>query len=393
VTANLQATGGDCIDISAPFVLLNLNNLKISQNVAGKGKGIGIHVLSTATGTSVNGGADFVGSPGTIADFSVGVQNDAPRAAIFSFDAQFNVTGVVNNGANALFANFISSFNSQNGVINRGASGALFSLFKVTNSADGVLLTSAAAPSPPTSNVRLISFTTELNSHNGVKLAGLTNSDLEDFEAFANGSNGVLITGGGGNKLSDFEAGSLSLPASGNTGFGVTVMTSNANNLSDFETSTNGIGGVQIVRSNGNRIEFFDSHSNSGGPGVWLNGSAHNTVSDFNACANSTSGIYIGCSSNTRPSNSSCGAAPHSNDNVVIGGSPMNNKVGIGIDLANGSNRLIQNDAVDAVVEVPPVPCNLANSSEDLEDDNSNCGSDLWILDLFASAAPNTCIH
>jgi hypothetical protein len=50
----------------------------------------------------------------------------------------------------------------------------------------------------------------------------------------------------------------------------------------------------------------------------------------------------------------------------------MNNKVGIGIDLANGSNHLIQNDAVHAVIELPPVPCNLANSSEDLEDDNSN---------------------
>jgi hypothetical protein len=116
VTSSLQAPGGDCIDITVPGVFLNLQNNPIAQ-LGPNGTGIGIHVLSTAPGTIVNGGANIkLSSQGVIIDFQTGVQNDAPGAFIYAFEAENNVTGVVDNASNATFFAFLADTNTGNGV-------------------------------------------------------------------------------------------------------------------------------------------------------------------------------------------------------------------------------------------------------------------------------------
>jgi hypothetical protein len=82
----LNVTGGDCIDITVPGVVLELGNHDLHQHT--QGSGIGIHVLATAPGTIVNGGADpniTDGSQGFIKGFKTGIQNDAPGSFMYLF--------------------------------------------------------------------------------------------------------------------------------------------------------------------------------------------------------------------------------------------------------------------------------------------------------------------
>ena len=59
--------GGDCIQIIKPGVTLNLNNFNM---IGFNSAGVGIHVLSTATGAVINGGADLTSlTPSNISEF------------------------------------------------------------------------------------------------------------------------------------------------------------------------------------------------------------------------------------------------------------------------------------------------------------------------------------
>jgi len=165
-------------------------------------------------------------------------------------------------------------------------------------------------------------------------------------------------------------------------------MSTASNSLIEGETSLNGKGGLRLVRSNGNRMSRMQSYSNAADAGFWFDSSSQNTLSDFRSCGNATSGVYVGCSATTEPANTSCASSPHSNGNVIASGSVLSNQVGIGIDLANGANRVMGNDAVDTITSTP---CSAANTT-DLEDDNTNCGTNFWTIDVFATPPPGSCI-
>jgi hypothetical protein len=362
--------------------------------------GIGIHVLATAPGALVNGGADLNPSAstiGSIASFATGIQNDAAKATFgFFFVASSGGNAIVNNGVNASFFDFwsISNEANLNGLVDTASGALFFNFYDVGNGGNGVVLKSPPAPAPPTTNVRIMDFTTgspgssNSNSGYGVVLKNVVANDLESFLAYNNKKGGVLISGGSGNKVSNFNAGMAGVTGSSNTGYGVTVASSSGNFINDFYASTNSQGGVHVVLSNGNRIGYFSAFQNTG-PGVWLDSASQNTVGDADICGNTTSGVYIGCSSGTLPSGTSCGAAPPSNGNTVTDTAPGSNDIGIGVDKGNKNNRIIANDAIDPISNTP---CVGGNSSDDLVDGNGNCSLNLWLFNNFTNGSPSNCI-
>jgi hypothetical protein len=64
--------------------------------------------------------------------------------------------------------------------------------------------------------------------------------------------------------------------------------------------------------------------------------------------------------------------------------------VGVGIDSGNSKNRVLNTDSVNVIASTP---CNGENAGDDLEDDNANCDSNLWALNVFTSVSPTSCIH
>jgi parallel beta-helix repeat protein len=272
-------------------------------------------------------------------------------------------------------------------VIDNASNATFFGFLADNNTGNGVTINSAAAPAAPTSNVRLLTFDASSNTFKGVTITA-TGSLLEHFTVFSNGEDGVKVDGGSGNTLSKFSAGTAATPGSGNGGAGVRLHKGGSNTVIEGETSLNAQSGIHLEGSNNNRISRSQSFSNVGGAGVWFDGSSQNTLSDFRACGNANSGVYIGCSATTLPSNTSCGSSPHSNGNVIATGAVLSNQVGIGIDLANGTNRVMGNDAVDTIASTP---CSAANTT-DLEDDNTNCGTNFWTIDVFATPPPGSCI-
>ncbi len=332
----LEPVGGDCIDITVPGVFLSLKNHDVHQQGA-NGTGIGVHVLATAPGTIVDGGANITitdGSQGVIKGFKTGIQNDAPGAFIYRFEAELNVTGVVDNASNATFFAFLADNNSGN----------------------GVTINSPLPPAVPTSNVRMLTFDASGNTFKGVAITA-TGSLLEHFTVFSNGEDGVKVDGGSGNTLSKFSAGTVGTGGSGNGGAGVRLHNGGLNTVTDGETSLNAQGGIHLEHSNNNRVSRSQSFSNVGEAGFWFDGSSQNTLSDFRACGNATSGVYVGCSATTLPAGTSCGLSPHSNGNVIANANVLSNQVGVGIDLANGANRVMAIDAKDAVASNPVHAC------------------------------------
>ncbi len=394
------SAGGDCIKVTVPGVVLNLDNNFLEGSNQSTPVGTGIHVLAAAPGTVVNGGVDFTATtPVNIAYFATGIQNDAAGATFEDFFVLFSGgNGVVNNGANTNFVGFWSNANGRNGVVD-GASGTLFFSFQaLQNDGSGVVLKSAPPPAPPEGNVRMSYFQASgntgkaaANSGYGVVLSGEVGDDLEAFTAWNNAVDGVLIKAGGGNKLGNFSAGSASSQnPSGNGSYGLELVSTAGNFVDNFETSSNGKGGVRVELANANRIGYFSSFSNTG-PGVWLDSAARNTVNDGDICGNSTSGVYIGCAPGTLPSGTSCGAAPHSNGNLVADTLPQSNDVGIAIDTGNHRNRVLVADTLDLIGPNPP--CDGADSpGDDLVDENPNCDSNLWIYNRVNSESQG-CIH
>lgn len=105
-----QADPGDCIQISAPNVSLNLNGYSVSG--ANAGVGVGVQVMPTAANAFIEGGS------ATISGFFDGVEIGGVGAIAENFNAENNSdAGVLLNRARlANVANFIASNNRFDGV-------------------------------------------------------------------------------------------------------------------------------------------------------------------------------------------------------------------------------------------------------------------------------------
>lgn len=373
LTQDVTATkGGDCIRITVPGVTLYLNGYNLSGvSSATPPVGTGIHVLASAPGTIV------IDPSNAITDFATGIENDAANAVFYGVTVRSSGgNGVVNNGASANFIGVTSGLNGKNGFVNQARNVLFLACVAQGDGANGIVLKSPPAPAPPATHVHLFVFFSVGNLKNGILLRRASADHLATIVAEGNNDDGLLITGGGGNWLVFASASYL------NKGYGVEIKSSNGNLIDSLTVAQNLKGGVHIARSNNNAMNELQALSNVGA-GVWLHSASGNTIGFGNICGNTTSGVYIGCSASTLPSNTSCGTAPHSNRNLATGNYPQSNAVGIGIDKGNHHNRVLLNDSVDAQT----TPCNGANSTYDLEDDNKNCDSNMWDFNTYTQAS------
>lgn len=134
VGADLTAAR-NCIKISAPNVLFDLNG----RNVTGAYTGIGVHVLSTAANAVV---ISQVFAPAMVTHFTIGFKTDAPNTVVAEMITDFNIWGVVFNGRGATGKNFLAIGSVQNGItLTPAASGSyLYGAQAWENSKSGIVL-------------------------------------------------------------------------------------------------------------------------------------------------------------------------------------------------------------------------------------------------------------
>jgi parallel beta-helix repeat protein len=379
VSGPLTSSGGDCIDVAASRVTLNLND----ANITGTSNGVGIHLLSTATKAIVVGGD---GTGATISKFSTGLQTDAPQSYLELIEVEDSSgDGIVNNGTGVTLADIYEFASGGRGLVDNANGLALLGFFASANGSDGIVINSS-------NNIRFDSVFSDGNTGNGIVLQKVRNAVISASEAGSsksNGLNGVLISAGGNNSFNELDTNNNQqngvlvenssgnsfneLTASENQADGVSVQTSSSNQFSNCIANNNHLNGFELDGSSNNGLETVVAASNIGS-GVWLNGSAANTLMYFTTSTNGTSGIYIGCSATTEPSGMACSSLPPSNNNFLSDGTSENNAVGIGIDLNNHSNRMIDNS--------------VSGNTSDLADSNPACNTDVW-----EPEAPTGCAH
>lgn len=133
VGLNLQSTAGDCIDISAPNVALNLGSHTIAG--AGTGHGVGVRVLAGAENAHL--------SNGIVRGFDEGIVVDAPGARIGRMTVEDNLTtGVLlQNADNSAVADSIAVDNGAYGLAVQGSNGvSILSSYTARNGVYGIWL-------------------------------------------------------------------------------------------------------------------------------------------------------------------------------------------------------------------------------------------------------------
>lgn len=92
-----SSPGSDCLTISAPNTVIDLQSFRILSSTFAASttfqpnQSVGVHILPSATNTSVNGGT-FLG-------YAVGVQDDANSTNVSVNSASSNFVGILLNGA------------------------------------------------------------------------------------------------------------------------------------------------------------------------------------------------------------------------------------------------------------------------------------------------------
>jgi hypothetical protein len=224
-----------------------------------------------------------------------------------------------------------------------------------------------------------------LNLHN-FNLIGTTGS-LAGIHVMPKAGN-VFIEGDGANITGftngvEIEGANNSmehLAAGGNSANGVWLHRATGANVARLFCDNNGIAGLLLDHSNRCRVIDVEAGSN-GQYGMWLMGSSSNFIQLFQLDDNNVE-LYLGCSP-TGPSGTKCNPGPQSSNNRIFGGigglaiwAPV---FGLAIDLGSVGNRIIGNDFQN-------------DTSQDLFDNNPNCGTNLWFANRFTKADPS-CIN
>jgi parallel beta-helix repeat protein len=215
------------------------------------------------------------------------------------------------------------------------------------------------------------------SNHVGVANTSANNVVLRGILADFNSQQGFLITGSQAVRIHE----SLAIF---NTADGIDLNSTSGSFIVDTSASNNGKSGIVLTRSNSNVVDDVTVSGNLI-DGLWLKASSRNSVDATAASSNSfAAGFYIGCSLTGVPAGVTCSSfgLPASNGNSIVDGGAFSNSVGIGIDLGNKTNDIVDNSAV-------------GNSAFDLKDGNVGCGTNSWVANaLFVSAAPTTgCIN
>jgi len=212
-------------------------------------------------------------------------------------------------------------------------------------------------------------------NHVGVANISANNVVLKSIHANSNSQQGFLITGSQGVRIHESAA-------NFNTADGIDLNNTSGSFIVDTTANSNGKSGIVLTRSNSNVVDDVSASSNAN-DGLWLKASSRNSV-DAPGASSNFAGIYIGCSLTGVPAGVTCSSfgLPASNGNSIVDGGAFFNKVGIGIDLGNKTNDIVDNVAA-------------ANSPFDLKDGNVGCGTNSWVANAgFAFVAPTSgCIN
>ncbi len=348
------ASSQDCIDISAAKVNLRVpNDATITMNGNG---GVGINILKSAA--NVNLQLADPKNPDTITaitGFDVGIEIQASGAIVNGFDVSGNTSNglLILKGNSCSVMDFVSDSNSGNGVTLNGSSGC-----------------------------QLSDFTTSGNGGVGVALVSAKSNILDSFDADdidiqgGNAGGGIMITASSSNVLTGFSA-------ANNQGTGVTLTNSSKNQLFNFDASGNVTGsGVALSGSSSNAIFDFGASDNNV-YGVWLNGSSSNSVRFAITEGNTQAGVYLGCASNAVGGSCTSGAKTSTKNTVtaIIAGNdttptiPIPQSYGIVADSGDLLNNLSGLTAT-------------GDSTADLDDKNSNCGTNVWFANFGPTGSP-----
>lgn len=261
VTDDLDASqgltkGGNCLEVGADHVILDLQG----HAIIGSGAGIGILILNSAHDTTVQGTDPSETGQAIVNGWGTGLEDDANNVVIELFRQiggnTFNPHGnagdgvVLRSASGVTVANFNASFNGGTGInVQGGSNDRILNCDSIANSGNGVILAS--------SNVNTISnCSINGNSGYGVWLDTAHQNQIFTSAINGNGKIGVLVGCHkegkcNGNKGSDLNHLS-STGANGNAGAGITVEEGSSNNqITNMSSAGNG-GSFDLIDNNAN---------------------------------------------------------------------------------------------------------------------------------------------
>ena len=251
MTTSLVATSssGDCIQITAPNVYLNLTGVSIT-GTGGSSTGNGIHVTSTGAGATI--------VSGDVSGFNIGILADARVV---------------------LEAPTVEDNNSDGIQLDSAAAGKIVGGSSSSNGGNGVTLTGS-------NSFSLVNFTANENVGSGIEAGTSSAVDITDTTANNNTLSGITLNSSSAANISGLNANS-------NGTYGVELFKSNSNKILGTTINLNGIYGVYVKESASNSIAspYGTIHCN-GTIDVYL-GCSDTAGPDGTACATPSSANEI----------------------------------------------------------------------------------------------------
>jgi parallel beta-helix repeat protein len=261
VTDDLDASqgltkNGNCLEVSAKHVILDLQG----HAIIGNGTGVGILILNGASDTTVQGTDATETAQAIVNGWGIGLEDDADNVVIELFRQiggnTFNPHGnagdgiLLKNASNTTVANFNASFNGGTGVdVQGGSKNRIMNCDSISNIANGVILASSDVNT-------ILNCTIVANTGYGVWLNSSNQNQIFTSALNGNGKIGLLVgchkegkcTGSKGSNQNHFS----SSGANGNNGAGVTVEEGSSNNqITNMSSAGNG-GSADLIDNNPN---------------------------------------------------------------------------------------------------------------------------------------------
>jgi parallel beta-helix repeat protein len=236
--------GGNCIEISADHVILDL----VGSHIFGNNSGIGIKILPSGHDSTVQGTDLTEVGQAIIKKWKTGIEDDADNVVIELF---------------------------------RGIGGDSFD--PVGNVGDGVLLQNV-------NNSTVANFKASFNGGTGVNIQGGSNNRIMNCDSISNAGSGVIVANSNVNAI-------INCTISGNTGYGIWLNSSNQNQLLTAAVNGNGKIGVLVgchkegkcLGSKGSNLNHFSSSGANGNSGAGITveqGSSNNQITNMSSAGN-----------------------------------------------------------------------------------------------------------
>lgn len=211
MTTSLTATSsGDCVEITAANVYLNLSGVSITGTGASS-TGNGIHVASTGAAATIVGGS--------VSGFDIGILADA-RVTLEAPDVEDN--------------------NSDGIQLDSAASSKIVSGSSDSNGGNGVTITGS-------NSFTLVSLDASNNGGSGIDVSTSTSGDITNATANSNELSGITLNKSNSTNIPGLNANS-------NGTYGVEVISSTSNRIFGTAINLNGIYGVYLKESSDNVV-------------------------------------------------------------------------------------------------------------------------------------------